>query len=417
MILSIIIIIVFIILSFFFSGCETGLISINKLSLEKKANTNSKTKYLLDFVNNPDKVLGTTLIGTNISLVIVASVFTALVIKYRKLGLSEISSTLIISGILLIFAEIIPKTLFRDHSEYLIPKLLPVLKFFNILFYPLIKALSKVNYLLLGIFGIKHTKKTLFTKDDIVFLISEAEKEGEVEKSEQEMIHEVLTFRELSAKNVMTPRTDIIAVQEDDTIQSVIELSKKEGLTRFPVYSKDIDHIEGVLIIYDLLKAESNDEKVAKYKRKVHFVPESMKASILLKRMRIKKTPLVIVVDEYGGTAGLVTIEDLLEELVGEIEDEYDESEIEIQKITENTYMVFGEVEIDYLNDNYGFKLPKKDEYETVAGLIINKIARIPKVNEKFVIDGYELTIKQATKKKIEKVMIKILFTSKKIES
>ncbi len=412
MIFSIIIIIVFTILSFLFSGCETGLISINKLSLEKRARTDPKSKQLLDFVSNPDKVLGTTLIGTNISLVIVASVFTALVLEYKKIGLSETGSTLLISGILLIFAEIIPKTLFRDHSEYLIPKLLPFLNFFNTLFYPLIKALSKVNYLLLGILGVKHTKKTLFTREDLAFLISEAEKEGEVDKSEQEMIDEVLTFRELTVKNVMTPRTDIVAVQENDTIQSVINLSKKEGLTRFPVYSKDIDHIEGVLIIYDLLKAESSDEKVAKYKREVHFVPESMSASILLKKMQGEKTPLLIVVDEYGGTAGLITIEDLLEELVGEIEDEYDEAEIEVQKIDENTYMVLGEVEIDHLNDDYNLLLPKTDEYETIAGLIINQIARIPKKNEKFIVDGYELTVKQATPKKIEKVLIKVLPTS-----
>lgn len=405
--ISIIIVAIFFIGSAFFSGAEIGLISLDRHKLKHQASKDKKKKHIYDFVNNPDKVLGTTLIGTNISTVIVSSVFVAYIVK--KGILSEVIATLILAGALLVFAEIIPKIILRNKAEYTIPKLFFIIRFFAFIFTPFIWVLSKINYAILKIFKISRQKSTqIFTKEDLSYLLREAEKNGEVKKDEHDLIVEVLDFRDLTAKNIMIPRTNIIAVKIDTPIKEVIELSKEEGFTRFPVFSEDIDHIEGILVIHDLLKESELDEPVSKYIRDAYFVPEVMKSTTLLKKMQQNKTPLAIVVDEYGGTAGLISVEDLLEELVGEIEDEYDAEEKDIFKINDNSYMINGEVEIERLIEDYDMVL-EQDDYETIAGFLISKLERIPRYNEKLKIGNCEFIIKQVSAKKIGKVLVNIL--------
>ncbi|MCK4360051.1 MAG: HlyC/CorC family transporter [Candidatus Cloacimonetes bacterium] len=405
--ISIIIVAIFFIGSAFFSGAEIGLISLDRHKLKHQASKDKKKKHIYDFVTNPDKVLGTTLIGTNISLVIVSSVFTAFIVKRGIL--SEVIATLILAGALLVFAEIIPKIVLRNKAESAIPKLFFIIRFFAYIFTPFIWVLSKINYAILKIFKISRQKSTqIFTKEDIFYLLSEAKKNGEVKKDEHDLIEEVLDFRDLTAKNIMIPRTNIIAVKIDTPIKEVIELSREEGFTRFPVYSEDIDHIEGILVIHDLLKDTDLTERANKYIRDAYFVPEVMKATTLLKKMQQNKTPLAIIVDEYGGTAGLISVEDLLEELVGEIEDEYDAEEKDIFKINDNSYMINGEVEIERLIEDYDMDL-EQDDYETIAGFLISKLERIPRYNEKVTVKNYEFIIKQVSAKKIGKVLVNIL--------
>ena len=405
--ISIIIIAIFFIGSAFFSGVEIGLISLDKHRLKHEAIKNKSKKRLYDFVTNPDKVLGTTLIGTNISLIIVSSVFTAFMIK-REI-LSETLATLLLAGALLIFAEIIPKILIRNTCNTSIPKFFFLIRFFSFLFHPLIWILSKINNAFFRLFRIDKKSNThLFTKDDLSYLLEEAEKDGHVKKDEHDLIEEVLDFRDLTVKNIMIPRTNIVGIKADTPIKDVISLMKEVGFTRFPVYSVDIDHIDGMLIIHDLLEVEDLSLPAEKFMRDAYFVPEIMKATTLLKKMQQNKTPIAVVVDEYGGTAGIISVEDLLEELVGEIEDEYDAQENDISKVDDTTFLVNGEVEIERLIDDYDIGLDE-GEYETLAGMLIENFERIPRYNEKLLIKNYEFTIKQVTAKKIEKVMIKIL--------
>lgn len=405
--ISIIIVAIFFIGSAFFSGAEIGLISLDRHKLKHQASKDKKKKHIYDFITNPDKVLGTTLIGTNISTVVVSSVFTAYIVK--KGILSEAIATLILAGVLLVFAEITPKIILRSKAEYAIPKLFFIIRFFAFIFTPVIWVLSKINYGILKLLRIPRRKSTqIFTKEDLFYLLGEAEKNGKVRKDEHELIEEVLDFRDLTAKNIMIPRTNIIGIKTETPIKKVIELSRKEGFTRFPVYKNDIDHVQGILVIHDLLDVADISEPVGKYMRSAYFVPEVMKATTLLKKMQKNKTPLAIIVDEYGGTAGIISVEDLLEELVGEIEDEYDAEEKDIFKINENSYMINGEVEIERLIEDYNLDIEQGD-YETLAGLLITKFERIPRYNEKCLIKNYEFTIKQVTAKKIEKVLVKIL--------
>ena len=405
--ISIIIIAIFFIGSAFFSGVEIGLISLDKHRLKHEAMKSKSKKRLYDFVTNPDKVLGTTLIGTNISLIIVSSVFTAFMIK-REI-LSETLATLLLAGALLIFAEIIPKILIRNTCNTSIPKFFFLIRFFSFLFHPLIWILSKINNAFFRLFRIDKKSNThLFTKDDLSYLLEEAEKDGHVKKDEHDLIEEVLDFRDLTVKNIMIPRTNIVGIKADTPIKDVISLMKEVGFTRFPVYSVDIDHIDGMLVIHDLLEVDDLSLPAEKFMRDAYFVPEIMKATTLLKKMQQNKTPIAVVVDEYGGTAGIISVEDLLEELVGEIEDEYDAQENDINKVDDTTFLVNGEVEIERLIDDYDIGLDE-GEYETLAGMLIEKFERIPRYNEKILIKNYEFTIKQVTVKKIEKVMIKIL--------
>ncbi|MCD8478813.1 MAG: CBS domain-containing protein [Candidatus Cloacimonetes bacterium] len=217
------------------------------------------------------------------------------------------------------------------------------------------------------------------TKDDISFLFSQANDDDKISAPQMEMIEDALDFKELEARNVMVPRTDIVAIPETATISEVIEIAKEEGFTRYPVYRNSIDDIIGILIIYDILKKEINDESLAsEILHEPYFAPENIDLDVLLKEMQKHRRSMAIIVDSYGGTAGMVTMEDILEEIVGEIEDEYDEDEEkDVEQVSPNTWIAMADVEIDRLADDYEIELPEGD-YETLAGLILDKLERIP---------------------------------------
>jgi len=223
-----------------------------------------------------------------------------------------------------------------------------------------------------------------------------------------EMIEDALDFTELEARNVMVPRMDIIAIPETATIAEVIELAKVEGFTRYPVYRANMDDIVGVLIIYDILKKDcTQDMKAGDIIHEPLFAPENTDIDVLLKEMQSKRRSMAIIVDSYGGTAGIITMEDILEEIVGDIEDEYDvdEEDDDVQQVSPNTWLAAADVEIDRLADDYGIDLPEGD-YETIAGLILDRLERIPHQGQVITIDTYRIQVLQATSKKIVKVKI-----------
>ncbi len=410
LIFPILLIIIFFILSSFFSGIETGLISIDRFKLEKEAKNSKKKKQIQHFLENPDYLFGTTLFGNNISVVIVSSLTMFLIHYLNKTGTIVISKQLgilILAGLILIFAEIIPKAIYRENPNKLVTRLFPVLKFFSIILKPFIKFVALLNSILAKIFRLpQKTGYHLLTREDISLMLSETWEDDYLHEHQREMLEEALEFAELKAENVMIHRTEIIALPQDTPIDEVIETAKKDGFTRFPIYGEDLDDIQGILIIYDLMKIpKKNDMKASDFVRKSFFAPENMNVNTLLTEMQTRKKSMAIIVDSFGGTAGLVTIEDILEEIVGEIEDEYDITTEEIQKIGENSYIIQGFVEIDYLNDEYNMNLPEGD-YETIAGLIINKLARIPARKTKITVRNWEFEVIQATNTKILKVKV-----------
>jgi putative hemolysin len=411
-IISLIIVLFFFFLSAFFSGIETGFVSLNRHKMEQQARRDKKKKEILRFLDNPERLFGITLLGTNISNVIISSLGMYLLHQLStnsKFSLSDNTSTLIIAGLVLIFGEIIPKALYRENSNLMVTRFFSLLLFFDFLFKPFVAFVQKFSVFITKVLHLAPVKPHAhFTKDDISYILEEAEYHKTIPQDQREMIEEVLEFTNLKAENVMVHRTEISALPKEASIADVIQLARKKGYTRFPVYEDDIDNIIGILILHDIFKKkDSSNLVVADLMREAYFVPENMDVQVLLSEMQNRKKSMMIVVDSYGGTAGLVTTEDILEEIVGEIEDEYDDEAEDIKKIDENTFIVKGFVEVDYLNDTYDMNLPICENSETLAGLILHFLARIPANGVKLTIGEWQITIQQATAKKIDKVKMK----------
>jgi len=402
-------------LIFFFAGIETGIISLNRLKLESEARSNKRKEQLLKFIQHPDKFLGTSLIGNNIFNVILASVATYLVQKIAITHPSQIIdprwTSLGVGFVVLVFAEILPKAIFRDYADKLVPGSFPLLKFFYTLFKPLVATVSWINKHLHRLLKIDRNYSMVYlTRDDLAFILTQSSTD-EASEPHREMIEDALEFNEQKARNVMIPRTDVIAISEDTTIPEVLELAREEGFTRYPVYQQSLDNIVGVLIIYDIIRKTGSENMTAgQLVHEPYFVPENMDLDILLKEMQKQHKSMAIVVDSFGGTAGIVTMEDIMEEIVGEIADEFDteeDTETDVEQVGPNTWIVAADVEIDTLIDDYDMDLPVGD-YETVAGLILDKLERIPHQGQILHFGNYRLQVLQATDKKIIKVKIHV---------
>lgn len=410
---ALLIVLFFLCLSFLFSGLETGLISINRLRLEHAARSNKKYEHLLKFLEQPDKFLGTTLIGNNIVNVILASVSTYFMQGVAKQnGISSFDprwTSLGVAIVVLIFGEIIPKAIFRDHADTLVPVLYPVLKFFYSILKPFVMTVTWINRKLQKLLRIDSNYNMMYlTRDDLAFLISQSASDEESEPH-LEMIEDALEFNEQRARNVMVPRTDIVAIEENTPVSEVLEIAREEGFTRYPVYSQTLDNIIGVLIIYDIIRKEGSDKMTAgDLVHEPFFVPENTDLDVLLKDMQKHHKSMAIIVDSFGGTAGIVTMEDILEEIVGEIADEFDSEEDfeqDVEQVGPNTWIVAADVEIDALNDEYEMELPTGN-YETVAGLILDHLESIPRQGQIIHLENHTLQVLQSTDKKIIKVKI-----------
>ncbi|GAB1467763.1 hemolysin family protein [Candidatus Cloacimonadota bacterium] len=407
-VLTVITLLFFLLLVFLFAGFETGLISLDQLALERDAKRNKSSAALLRFVRQPDKFLGTTLIGSNIASVIIASISTIIVHQLGNLAFDARYTALLVGSIVLIFGEIVPKAIFRDHADTLVPRFFPLIRFFYYLLKPFVAIVTWLNKQLRKMLNLTEDNQyDYLTKDDLTFLLSQTTTDS-ISAPQMEMIEDALEFKEQEARNVMVPRTDIVAVHEHDLISEVIELAIEEGFTRYPVYRNNLDDIVGVLIIYDILKRDcTNDMSASEIMHEPLFAPENTDLDILLREMQTKRRSMAIIVDSYGGTAGIVTMEDILEEIVGDIDDEYDDDEEDndVEQISPNTWLAQADVEIDRLADDYDIDLPEGD-YETIAGLILDHLERIPHQGQVVTIGAYRIQVLQVTTKKIIKVKI-----------
>lgn len=413
-----------ILMSAFFSGSEIGFVSANRLKLEIKSRKNTLSgRYLSGFVKDPEMFLSTTLVGNNIVNVLYAtlmSIFlTSPIVAYYGFLVDGVPSeftvlviqTIIASIVIMIFGEIIPKGIFRIHSDFLISLFAVPLQFFNWVFRPLIyisnvSAQWIINLIQPG----AEPAEQVFRRQDIEMLLREIgdDSETDIDRDDSMILSNVLELSTKRVKETMIPRTEIVAVEKNASLDEVLQNFVSSGYSKIPVYEDNIDNIIGVVFAYDLFK---QPEKLKEIIRPVKMVPGSQKSKRLLSDFQRLNISVAIVIDEYGGTAGMVTIEDLLEEVVGDIQDEYDSEETIMKRIAANTYVLSGDVEIDHLNEkfpeiNIGDDNP---EYETVAGYIINQLGRIPTVNEEVVIDNFKIIISKATQSRIETVKLIIM--------
>ena len=320
-----------IILSAFFSGAEIALSSLDKITLKKLVKENKKEgQWVQALLRKPSSWLITVLIGNNLVNIAAASLATLFAAKIVGGTPGKIVGivTGIMTFIILIFGEIIPKRYCQQHALPISLKIAKPIYFLSVFFSPLVKVLTLLTQGILKVSGSKEVKKNhLITEKEIHTLIDIGAEEGILEKKEEEMAHSALEFDETQAKEIMVPRTKMVCIEEEENLYTLLELIKKVGYSRIPVYRKTIDNIVGIAYAKDLLNFFSKIDKSLKVKQIMHppiFVPYTTHLSELFRKLQKEKTHLAIIVDEYGGVAGIITIEDLLEEIVGEIEDEYD---------------------------------------------------------------------------------------------
>ncbi len=396
-----------ILLSGFFSAAETALMSLNKIKIKQLVEDGVKgAKEIQEITDNPSETLSTILVCNNIVNILASSVSTVIFINLLAgfgTAVATSVSTLVLTIVILIFGEITPKTIAVIKAEKLAFALYKPLKLVLVLLKPIVFIFSKISKFIMLILGIKEQGlHTNITEEELKSIVSFSQEEGVLEVEDKKLIYNVFEFGDLKVKDVMIPRVDMITLSKNSTYDEIVSVFKTERFSRVPVYKDNIDNIIGVINIKDLFFIDKEDDFVIdKYIRDVHSTHEYKKIRDLFNEMKKKRNHMAIVRDEYGGTIGLVTIEDLIEEIVGDIEDEYDEVvDKEIQVVNEKEYLIVGTLKIDTLNDMLGINI--ESEFETIGGYIIEKIGRLPQNGEIVEVDNVKFKIENIGKNRIK---------------
>lgn len=394
--------ILLIIISAFFSGTEIAFIVANKIKIEVKARKKRlDAQSALYFINNPQTFFSTILIGNNIVNIAFASISAVFLSVF--FSLNELQILLVSSFIILLFGELIPKYFARELSERIVLLAALPLRVVNFLLYPFIKITSSISSFLTNTSNVKaESMKFLFSKEDLEILIQESHKAGMVDKKESDIISKVLSLGDQRVYEVMRPRTEIVGIEISRPIKEALLLFIESGYSKLPVFDENLDNIKGIIYANDFFKSPQSINEIL---HDAVFVPETKKSFELLNEFLNRQVTIAIVIDEFGGTAGIVTMEDIFEEMFGEIRDEYDIDEDICKKISDNTYVISGKVEIDYINENFNLSIPAGD-YETIAGFITNRIGRIPLQGETVSFDGFTFFIVRANQIRIDIVRL-----------
>ncbi len=404
-------------LSALFSGSEVALFSLEKRELEKKEEKDKFiNRYLLALLAYPHRLLVTILLGNTLVNVAASIVAVTLALDFSEkyniaVEWALTGQIIILTLLIILLSEITPK-IWATKYPYKFSKIIAVPLYWTaVVIYPVSKILTE--FLSFAMKKIKFDKrKSVIKNEELKHLANLGAERGTIEEEEQELIHGIVAFGSVTVKEIMTPRVDIKAVPIDAKYEDVIKIVNESGRSRLPLYDEDLDHIEGIVYAKDLLrfiKHPHPDEalNIRKIARKAYFVPENKLINELLREFQEKNVHLGIVVDEYGGTSGLVSLEDILEEIVGEIRDEFDKDEIEFQKIGEGKYLALGKYSIYDLSEELGVDFSSENEdYETLGGFIFNYAGEIPEKGFSFVEKGYRFTVKLLKDRRIEKVLI-----------
>jgi CBS domain containing-hemolysin-like protein len=396
-----IIIIATLFLSFYFSGTETAFVSVNKVRVEIwRRRKYPSAKPLLRFLKYPERFLYTTLIGNNISNIAFASFAT---IYFNNYWAPEISWIFIVL-LSLFMGEIIPKTLFRSLADWIIRRVVYPLEFFHYIFYPLTYFIKRISQMVLWLFGHKEEElDEFFSEKDIEILLKESHQFVENgSRKDVKFIEKILNLKDIPVSEVMVPRADIITISQNSTIKNLHHLFRTEGISRIPVYGDDIDTITGIVFLKDLFL---NPRSIKQILHPPMFVPTTKRSRELFTELRKNRTTIAIVIDEYGGASGLVTIEDLVEELFGEIEDEFDQKIKLIRKIDDKNFRINAKIEIAELNKKLKLAIPEGN-YETLGGFLLSQTGHIPKRDETIVYDGLKIVVTRATRSRIQWVKL-----------
>jgi CBS domain containing-hemolysin-like protein len=345
-----------------------------------------------------------------VAIIVASSAATLLALHLYHEQVAEWLVSLVLSLLVLVACEITPKTLALQRAERVALRIAPLVAGATLVMRPVVYVLTAVTRLILRLLGGKAEVRGPFvTEEELKMLVTVGEEEGVIEEEEREMIHGIFEMGDMSVREVMVPRTDLVAIEVKEPVEKAVDLVTRHGHTRIPVYEGDIDHIVGVLYAKDLLRAVVRGEKksLRDIARKPYFTPESNKVQDVLRDLRKNRVHMAIVVDEYGGTAGAVTIEDILEEIVGPIQDEYDiGEEDEIQFINPNEVVLDGRVSVDDVNELLKLNIAA-DNYDTIGGYVLNQLGATPKVGATLKLGNAELRVEGVQGTRIKKVRIR----------
>jgi len=398
------------ILSAFFCSSETAFFSVQRIKLEHMVSTEVKgARRVARMLERPDKFLSTVLLGTNLVNTAAAALATALVISVLPEH-GVLISTVGVTVVLLIFAETTPKTLATQHAEKLAMLFTRPLTFFSWLFTPFVIVLSWIAVGFTKMVGGTPVSKYIASPEEIRTMIAMGEKEGTVKEAEADMLDKVFDFGDRPVREVMVPRPDVVAIEQGARISEFLALYAESPLSRFPVYQENMDNVVGILSVKDVLMARAKDGfdkdgTIDELVRPAYFAPETKRINDLFAEMRDKNFRMCVVVDEYGGTAGIVSLTRLVEEIVGPVGDELAEVEKDFEVINEYTFQVDGSMRIEEVNEEMELDLPEGD-YETVAGFVLHLLGHIPKQNEQLRYKGLKLVVTEMRGRKIEKILL-----------
>ena len=403
---------VLLIIAAFLSAAEISLVSVNRFRIRSLSMEGNRRAEKLDkLMDHPNRFLSTILMLTLLVQVGASAIATGLALSIG-LPVATAIATGAMTFIIFIFSEMAPKTYATNHPEKVAMGVTPAVNLLSVIFFPIVRVLILVSNGVIRLFGGKTIKEGPFvTEGDIKALVSAAEEQDVIEEEEKKLIHSIFEFGDTLVREVMIPRTDMVMLEEDANLEESLEIILSSGFSRIPVYRKDFDHIVGVLYAKDLLpylKRGESDVRPREFLREAYFVPETKRVSELLTELRTLTIHMAIVLDEYGGTAGLVTIEDLLEEIVGEIFDEYDSALELYESLGNGRYSFDARISIDDLNELLGTELPAH-EWDTLGGLMYNLMGKIPKQGEAVEFEGMRLTAQKVVGRRIYKVLLEVL--------
>ncbi|MBQ6380510.1 MAG: HlyC/CorC family transporter [Clostridia bacterium] len=431
-ILRVLLVFLLIFINGFFSMSEIALITLNDNKVDKLAGEgNRKAQKIADFTGNSAKFLSTIQIGVTLAgflasafaadsfvgYILIALKLTPAHPHYRLISnLILIAITILMSYFTLVLGELVPKKIGMQKAEKVSFFVIDILRFFGALFSPVVKLLSVSANGVVRLLGMNpNADEETVTEEEILMMVDVGEEKGVIEEAQSEMVSNIFEFDDVTAGELMVHRTEIVAVEMQDSIEEVLTLATESGRSRIAVYEDDIDSIKGVIYVKDLIpyvgKAVPKSVTIKKMIRPALFVPESKKADDLFEDMCKSRIQIAVVVDEYGGTAGIITLEDLVESIVGDIQDEYDDEEADVEKVDEGIYNFEGDCDIEDAEDSLGIELPIED-YDTLAGFVLEQLGDIPDVGDKFDYKNLTFTVTEMDENKIEKIRVKVNETS-----
>jgi magnesium and cobalt exporter, CNNM family len=404
---ALLIVVVCLLASAFFSAAEMAFIAANRIRLRHLAEQGSRVaRGYMEAFERPERLLSTAMMGVTIAHVAASALTTALLLPWldRKAALW---ATVILTPVMLIFGEIVPKSLTQQRATTVALRTFDALRAAAWLLAPLVWVANALVGAILRALGYRERHDPFVSRDDLRLLF-QVEPTGatDVKEEEREMIDGIFHLGETTVREIMVPLVDVLAVPEEATVEETVARIAESGHSRLPVYRERIDHVIGVVAALDILQRGATEEGVKALLRPAYYVPETKRIDDLLREMQRQRIQLAVVVDEYGGSEGIVSVEDVVEQIVGDIEDEHTRTPSTLTSLPDGSYLVAARLGIDELNETLDWDLPKKD-YETVGGLILSVLGRIPRPGEQIELDRYELSVVDADERRILKVKVK----------